>query len=143
MIVRPLDDGPGRIFVLVFRRGEAAVAGLRSFARERELDASHFTGIGAFREATLAFFDGERKEYLEIPVQEQMEVASLTGNIAMGPGGEARIHAHAVLSDRRGRTVAGHLVEGRVRPTLEVFLAATGSRLQRRHDPETGLPLIG
>jgi uncharacterized protein len=58
------------------------------------MKAAHFTALGAFRSATLAYFDWEKKEYVEIPVDEQVEVASLVGDIGVHDG-DAVVHATA------------------------------------------------
>jgi predicted DNA-binding protein with PD1-like motif len=47
-----------------------------------------------------------------------------------------------VLGRSDGTTRGGHLLEARVRPTLEVILVESPSHLQRKHDPESGLALI-
>jgi predicted DNA-binding protein with PD1-like motif len=52
------------------------------------------------------------------------------------------VHAHAVLGRRDGSTRGGHLLEGHVRPTLEVMLVESQASLRRRSDPATGLALI-
>jgi predicted DNA-binding protein with PD1-like motif len=44
------------------------------------------------------------------------------------------------LSD--GSTRGGHLIEGYVRPTLEVTLTETPAHLVRKKKPELGLALI-
>ena len=72
-------------WVMVLETGDEAIDCLTRFAGEAGLDAASFTAIGAFERATLAFFDWELKEYLPIPVEEQVEVASLSGDIALGP----------------------------------------------------------
>jgi uncharacterized protein len=75
-------------------------------------------------------------------VHEQVEVLSLVGNIARDEDGEPKVHAHVVLGRSDGTTRGGHLLEGRVRPTLEVVLTETPEHLRRKTDEETGLPLI-
>jgi predicted DNA-binding protein with PD1-like motif len=75
-------------------------------------------------------------------VDEQVEVASLNGDVAIAPDGSRAIHMHAVLGRRDGTALAGHLVEGRARPTLEIVLTEPPSYLRKKHDPETGLSLI-
>lgn len=142
MIVKTLGEGPPRELAVIFEAGERAVDGLLEVAESRTLGASHFTAIGAFREVTIAWFDLQRKDYLERTLQEQVEVVSLVGNITLGPEGKRRVHAHVALGRQDYSAWAGHLVEGIVRPTLEVFLTETPGQLRRRHDPETGLPLI-
>ena len=128
-------------WAVVFDRGDEAVAGLESFAREQGLTAASFTGIGAFSEATLGYFDWESKEYEEIPVSEQVEVLSLIGDVAEKDG-EPALHAHVVLGLRDGSARGGHLLRGVVRPTLEVVLHRSPEHLRKRHDPASGLALI-
>jgi predicted DNA-binding protein with PD1-like motif len=135
------EHGGERTFALVFATGDEAMAGLSTFARENRLSAARFTAIGAFREATLGYFDWESKEYRKIPVREQVEVLSLIGDVALKDGTPV-VHAHGVLGRSDGSTRGGHLLEGRVRPTLEVVLVESPAHLQKRHDPESGLALI-
>ena len=137
-----LHDAPRRAFALVFDTDDPVVESLERFMDEHDLRSGHLTALGAFRRATLAYFDWERKEYLEIPVEEQVEVASLTGSLARDEEGSPRVHVHCVLSRRDGTAVAGHLVEARVRPTLELFLDTSDATLVRRPDEESGLELI-
>ena len=131
-----------KTFVLVFATGDEAIAGLTAFAKEKHLAASHFTAIGGFQQATLGYFDLAKKDYNKIPVQEQAEVLSLVGDIALSEKGEPKIHAHAVLGRPDGTTRGGHLVEARVRPTLEVMLVESPHHLRRQHDSQSGLALI-
>jgi hypothetical protein len=52
------------------------------------------------------------------------------------------LHLHAVLGKADGSVVGGHLIEGYVRPTLEVILIQPPNYLRKRKDHETGLALI-
>jgi uncharacterized protein len=81
------------------------------------------------------------KQYRTIPVDEQVEVVSLVGDIALRDG-ESSLHAHAVLGKADGSVVGGHLLQGHVRPTLEVVVVESPAHLQREHDPVSGLALI-
>jgi predicted DNA-binding protein with PD1-like motif len=134
------EDGE-RTFVLVFEKGDEAVAGLHSFAGANSLTAARFTAIGAFSDAKLGYFDRERKGYAEIVVREQVEVLSLLGDVAIEDG-EARVHAHVVLGRSDGSALGGHLLEAHVWPTLEVVLDESPAHLRKRSDPGTGLALI-
>jgi hypothetical protein len=134
-------DGPQRTFVLVFENDDEVLENLLAFAREHRLSAAEFTGIGAFSDAVLGYFDWQKKDYERIPVDEQVEVLNLTGNIALADG-EPKLHAHIVLGKADGTAHGGHLLEGHVRPTLEVVVTESPAHLQRRSDPETGLALI-
>ena len=129
-------------WVVVLETGDEAIDCLKRFADEEGLDSANFSAIGAFQRAELAFFDWEQKEYLPIPVNEQVEVASLTGDIVTGPDGEPVVHVHAVLGRRDGSALAGHLLSGVVRPTLELVLTETPGELRKRMDAESGVALI-
>jgi predicted DNA-binding protein with PD1-like motif len=128
-------------FVLVFETGDEAMDGLREFAREHELSSAHFSGIGAFSDVVLGYFDWEKKDYLPIPVVEQVEVVSLLGDVALEDGDPA-VHAHVVVADRNGTARGGHLLGGHVRPTLEIVLSEWPAHLRKRWDPASGLALI-
>ncbi len=135
------ESGVVRTFALVLDSGDETMGCLAAFADEADLDAADFTAIGAFSRALVAYFDLERKDYEPIPVEEQVEVLSIVGHVTREPGGR-NVHAHAVLGKRDGTTVGGHLLEGHVRPTLEVVLTESPAHLRRTKDEETGLPLI-
>jgi predicted DNA-binding protein with PD1-like motif len=128
-------------FVVVLDSGEEAVERLLFFAREQRITAAAFTGLGAFSDVTLGFFDIERKEYERIRLDEQVEVVTLVGNFARKDG-EAKVHAHVVVAKRSGQAFGGHLLEAHVRPTLEVVVTGTPAELRRETDPATGLPLL-
>jgi predicted DNA-binding protein with PD1-like motif len=136
-----LSEGGERVFAVVFETGDDPVAGLTRFAEEHQLGGAAFTAIGAFSEATLGYFDLNRKEYDRIPVQEQVEVLALLGDIALQDG-KPKLHAHVVLGRRDGSACGGHLLAARVRPTLEVIVTESPAHLKRRHDPRSGLALI-
>jgi predicted DNA-binding protein with PD1-like motif len=132
---------PERTFALILDRGDDVVATLERFAAEQRLEASRFTAIGAFSQATLGYFDWDRKDYERIEVAEQLEVLSLIGDIALQER-KPKLHAHVVLGRRDASTRGGHLLHAIVRPTLEVLLTDSPAYLRRAHDPASGLALI-
>ena len=130
-----------KTYALVFEAGDEVMDGLRAFAAEHALDAAQFTGIGAFSEVTLGWFDPERKRYEEIPIGEQVEVLTLAGDIAEKDG-EPQVHAHVAVAKRDGSAHGGHLMRARVRPTLEVILVESPAHLHKRLDERAGVALI-
>jgi predicted DNA-binding protein with PD1-like motif len=118
------------------------MAGLQKFAEEHQLGGSHFTAIGAFRRVVLAWFDVETSQYRRIPLDEQVEVLSLIGDVSIDPDAKPKAHAHVVVGKSDGSAHGGHLMEGNVRPTLEVMLTESPRHLRRTFDPATGLALI-
>lgn len=127
--------------VIVFDTGDEVVAGLVAFAGEQGLVDAHFTAIGGFDHVILGYFDWTIKDYRPIPVEEQVEALSLIGDITLKDG-KPWVHAHIVVGLSDASTRGGHLIEGRVRPTLEVMLDESPVELQRRFDPESHAALI-
>jgi len=66
-----------KTFALVFDTGDEVVSGLTGFAKANGLTAASLTAIGAFSDVTLGYFDMEKKDYEEIPVDEQIEFSRL------------------------------------------------------------------
>ena len=136
-----LNVDPPITYAVVLETGDEAMALLGEFVRTKEVDAASITGIGAFSRAVLGYFDWQSKQYQRIPVEEQVEVVSLIGDVAVAEG-VPTLHVHAVLGKADGSVVGGHLLEGHVRPTLEVILIQQPSYLRKRKDPVSGLALI-
>jgi uncharacterized protein len=137
-----INDGPQKTFVLILDKGDEAVSSIEGFARENRIGAAQLTGVGAFSRTVLGFFDWETKDYQKIPVEEQVEVVSFVGDVAVGPDGKPALHPHVVISRRDCSAMGGHLLEAYVRPTLEVVLTESPRHLHKRKDPESGLALI-
>jgi predicted DNA-binding protein with PD1-like motif len=130
-----------RTFAVVLSTGDETMSTLLEFATDRRLRATQFTAIGAFSRVVVAYFDWTTKEYRHIPVDEQVEVLSLVGDISIDDG-KPKVHAHVVVGKADATAHGGHLIEGLVRPTLEIVLTEAPRHLQRRHDPVSGLALV-
>ena len=141
MKVTLLNEQGEKTYAVVFDKGEEFMAGMMEFARRHNIGGSEITGVGGFSDATLGYFDRDKKDYLKIPVAEQVEVLSLDGNIAID-GDKPKIHAHVVVGLRDGAARGGHILEAHVWPTLEVIVTESPRHLQRTTDPETGLALL-
>lgn len=131
-----------QVHIVVLDAGEEAFATLTRFASEAGISAASLTAIGAFERATIGWFDMTSKSYRKIEVDEQCEVLSAIGDVAIGDDGKPSLHVHIVLGLADGSTRGGHLMSGTVRPTLEVVLTEVPSTLRRRKRPELGIALI-
>jgi len=131
-----------RTYAVVLEKGDEVRGCLLRFARQENLAAAQVTAIGAFQRAVFRYFDWDSKQYQPIQVDEQVEVVSLNGDIALDQQGQPNLHMHAVLGRRDGMAMGGDLKEGHVRPTLEVIITESPAHLRRVEDPETGLALI-
>ena len=138
-----LSDQDGlRTFAIIMDTGDEVASTILDFARNRLIAAAQITAIGALSDVVLRYFDWPEKAYRDIPVKEQVEVASLIGDIALDPSGSPAVHIHLVVGRKDGTAMAGHLGKAHVRPTLEVIIDEQPSYLQKTSDPDSGLALI-
>jgi predicted DNA-binding protein with PD1-like motif len=142
MQTKRLATKPEHTFALIFAKGDEPIQEIAEFALREGLKAAQFTGIGAFSDLVIGYFDRDRKGYRRIAIAEQVEVLSLTGDIALDEQEEPQVHAHVVVGKADGSAHGGHLLEAHVWPTLEVILVQPPEALRKRVDPETGLALI-
>jgi hypothetical protein len=131
-----------RVWIAVLEKGEEAKAQLLALAKTEGIENASFVALGAFSRAVIAYFDWEKKAYQNIPVDEQVEVITLIGDIVPDDKGKPSLHAHTVLGRSDGSTRGGHLIEGYVRPTLEITVTELPAHLRRHKHPELGLALI-
>ncbi|MDO9410057.1 PPC domain-containing DNA-binding protein [Patulibacter sp.] len=131
----------GSTLLLVFETGDEVVAAMTAHVREHAITAARFTAVGGFSTAVVGWLDWERKDYRPIPIDEQTEVLSLTGDVALQDD-EPVVHAHVVLGKADGTAHGGHLLEGHVRPTVELVLDLSPAHLRKRIDPESRQALI-
>ena len=130
-----------RTFVVVMRTGDDVLKTLTAFAAEHRLRAGQFTAIGAFSRAVVAYFDWTSKAYRNVSIDEQVEVLSFLGDVTI-EADKPKLHAHVVLGKADASAHGGHLIEGFVRPTLEIVVTELPRHLHRRFDPQSGLALI-
>jgi predicted DNA-binding protein with PD1-like motif len=135
-------DAGAETRIVILESGEEAFAVLSKFANEAGITAASLTAIGAFENATVGWFDFEKKTYKKIEIAQQCEVLSAIGDVAVGDDGKASLHVHVVLGLSDGTTRGGHLLEGQVRPTLEVVLTDTPVKLRRKKRADLGIALI-
>ena len=96
-----------RTFAVVLETGDEVMATLQAFAEREAITAAQFTAIGAFSDVMLMYFDWQKKEYTRIPVREQVEVASLIGDVAGALSGGPALHIHVVVGKSDGTAMAG------------------------------------
>ncbi len=131
----------GDTYVIRFADDEVVPGRFLEFLAAEAITAGSFTGIGAMKSTRVAFFDTHSRQYKDIDLDEQLEVLSLVGNVAMFDG-KPLVHAHITLGRADGTVLGGHLRHGIVRPTLELVLRILPEPLNRTVDPKYGLPSL-
>jgi uncharacterized protein len=141
MQVKVIQEAPERTLAVVLERGDEVLGCLQRVALEHRLSAASFTGLGAFSDCVLGFFEWETKDYRRIPIEEQVEVLALVGNIALEDG-KPKLHPHVTLGKADASAHGGHLLEAHVRPVLEIIITEAPDHLRREHDEVSGLALL-
>ncbi len=137
---RKIADGAGlKTYAVIMSEGDEAVMQLTRFAEEERLTSAQVSGIGAASSATLAWLNFDEKKYQPFSIEEQIEVVSFLGDVALTQDGKPQLHAHVTVAKRDGSVTGGHLLQLHVRPTLELIVTVTPARLRKR--PEPGMPV--
>jgi predicted DNA-binding protein with PD1-like motif len=111
----------GRTFKVTMRKGDEVAAGLTEFAEKNHLTDSHLTGIGALNHVVIGWYDPEKRAYKKNVIDEECELVSLTGNVAI-ENGKPFVHAHVVVALKDGTTRGGHLLEATVAVEFQGFV---------------------
>jgi predicted DNA-binding protein with PD1-like motif len=130
-----------KTYAVVFAKGDEVLSGLTEFAIAENFTAGAFTAIGALQSARFGWFDRERKAFRHILINEQVELVSFIGNVAL-VNATPQIHAHCGVAFCDGQMRGGHLLEAIAWPTLELFFTACPITLVKKHDEETDLFLF-
>lgn len=108
------------------------LAELDAFACAQQLNAACvLCCVGSLRHATLRYADQKDSTDLE----EKFEIVSLTGTLSQHGS-----HVHISISDGKGQTLGGHLLEGcRIYTTAEIVIGVLPKiNFTREFDAETG-----
>ena len=130
-----------KTYAVIFAVGDEVLSGLTEFAEHENIQAAHLSAIGGFRHGLFGWFDEGRKAFRDIPVNQQVEVCSMLGDIGLADG-KPQVHIHGVVALEIGETRGGHLLEAFVGPTLELFLTAYPEPLIKEHHEATDLSLF-
>jgi predicted DNA-binding protein with PD1-like motif len=113
---------------------------ISKLAVEEGIHTGMFSVLGALTQAEIAFYDQESHEYSKLPVDENTELVSCTGNVSIREG-KPFVHAHVVLADSDGKTIGGHLLRGKIFAAELFFIELMGEPMAREIDQTTGLYL--
>ena len=135
------EAGSPRTWAIIFGKGDDVVSGLSDWAKRERVSGAHMQAIGAMSSALFGWFDKDRRAYLNVPVEEQVECVALLGDVGLVKG-EPVWHIHGCVAMRDGTVKGGHFLNAVAWPTLEVFVTETAIPLQKHEDPETTLELF-
>ena len=112
------------------------------YAAENHITHAWINALGAVTQLAYFYYDQDKKEYAQESVHEKLEILSCIGNISL-KNGKPFLHLHITCSDRKGKTIGGHLTPGALVFACEIilFVLKGSEKLERGFDPVTGLHL--
>lgn len=116
-------------------------AELAQFALDKKIKSAFFHGLGALKNSELGFYHLHKKEYQKELFTDESELLNLTGNISWLED-KPIIHSHVTLGDDKFRAFGGHLFEGQVAVTVEIYLKLFDVKVERRFVEDIGLNLL-
>ncbi len=91
--------------------------------------------------ATIRYYDQAKKDWIDLELDQRLEVVSMTGNVSL-LNGEPIVHLHVVLADEEGRCYGGHLGNNTLVFNLEILMnTLSGPSVIRKMDAQTGLTI--
>jgi predicted DNA-binding protein with PD1-like motif len=131
-----------KIHLIRLDKGEELLGSVLSYIEKNNILAGFLTGIGALEKGIIGYFDTKKKEYLHLPFKE-VELLACSGNIAKNKDTNKPVaHIHILIGEKDGKSFGGHLVEGIVSVTAEIYLVETRPIVYRTKDDATGLYLL-
>ena len=131
----------GQAHILKPPFGSDLLPELESYVRANHINLAWLSGVGAVSRATIRYYDQSKQTWLDLDLDQRLEVAGLWGNVSL-LNGEPIVHIHCVLADETGRCYGGHLGSNTVVFNLEILLTTlSGPAVIRKMDPQTGLTI--
>ena len=123
--------------------GEKIMESLLRYIGERpdEIPSGFLTGIGATSSCEIGWYDLSDEEYKTRVIDENCEITTLIGNITWVEG-KPLVHAHITLGKQDYSIIGGHLVEGTISVTGEIWIHQSDLVFTRTPSRFKGLKLI-
>ncbi len=138
-------DSRNEEFVHIVRLdpGEKIMENLLGYLAEHkeEIPSGFLTGIGATSSCEIGWYDLTDEEYKTTLIEENCEITTMIGNVARAEG-KPIAHVHITLGRRDYSVIGGHLVEGTISVTGEIWIHKAPFHVGRSSARFKGLKLI-
>ena len=102
-------------------------------AEKEKISFATVSGIGATDDFEVGVFDLEKSDYDHIKYKGNHEILSLVGNFTLKDG-KPYLHLHITCAGKNGKIVGGHLFDGHISLTAEIFLHVLKGEPTRKFD---------
>ncbi|ACC97915.1 putative DNA-binding protein with PD1-like DNA-binding motif [Elusimicrobium minutum Pei191] len=131
----------GRTYIFRLPKGKDLQDSITAFCHDNQIKCGIINAIGAVENATVSYYDQAKKKYEKIVLEDEHELVSLIGNVSIKDN-RPFVHAHAILSNKKGEVKAGHLMLGTKIFSAEVYIQElVGEPKVRKEDKVTKLQL--
>ncbi len=134
MEYRVFDD----TVVVRLDKGDCVVQSLLSVASSEGITLATVQGIGAVDLLDVGVFDLEQGDYNRLQYTRNHEINAIVGNLTTKDGAPYA-HLHVTATNDAGMVVGGHLFEGRVSLTAELFVRRIAGKVERQYDDILGI----
>ena len=131
----------GQTIVVRLDKGEEIAKSLLKIAEKERLSCAFITGIGAVDDFEVGVFDLDKAGYDRYHYTGNHEINALVGNLT-AKDGVPYLHLHITCTGHGGKIVGGHLFEGRISLTAEIFLQTLAASVDRKYDETLGINKI-
>ena len=128
-----------KIFISL-KTGDEIVESITSIFKEEKIYSGMINGIGAINQVQLGFYSLESKKYKKKYFNDDYELTSLMGNIALKDGNPF-VHIHINMSDENFDVIGGHLFSAVTAASAEVIVLLDNQHIKRELDQKVGLYL--
>ena len=119
-----------KIFATRLKPNQDLKESLKSFVQQNNIQSGFIlTAVGSLKQVTLRFANRDNAQIFN----ERFEIVSLVGTLSIHG-----IHLHISLSDKNGKTIGGHLVDGCIiYTTAEIVIGVSEDFIFARTVDET------
>ena len=128
-----------KIFISL-QTGDEIVESITDIFKEEKIYSGMINGIGAINKVQLGFYNLESKKYKKKYFNDDYELTSLMGNIALKDGNPF-VHIHINMSDENFDVIGGHLFSAVTAASAEVIVLLDNQHIKRELDQKVGLYL--
>ena len=128
-----------KIFISL-QTGDEIVESITDIFKQEKIYSGMINGIGAINKVQLGFYNLESKKYKKKYFNDDYELTSLMGNIALKDGNPF-VHIHINMSDENFDVIGGHLFRAVTAASAEVIVLLDNQHIKRELDQKVGLYL--
>lgn len=122
----------GNTIVARLDRGEEINERLKELAQKEKIKLASVQALGSVNDFTVGVFDIEEKQFYPNHFTGAFEISSLFGTITTKDGAYYG-HVHMTVGDKEGKVLGGHLIEGTIAATCEMFITILEGCVERKY----------